>query len=301
MELRLLRSFVTVAEELHFSRASVRLNMAQPPLSRQIKSLEEELGVRLLHRTRRHVSLTEPGRAFLVSARGLLAQAEEAVDHVRRVARGEAGRLALGITSSVAFGETLPRVLRRFRSHHSGVSISLQELSPAEQMEALRAGRIHLGFMRSPEPDPGLVLTPFGREPLVAVLPAEHPLASRVRIPLRALAKDPFITVPRGQSLGGMDLILEACLEAGFRPRVAQQALELPSVIGYVAAGFGVSLLPQTSRNLSHSGVAFVSLTPPRPVFEISAVHLAGQDSPVMEAFLQALQTRASGRASSRT
>lgn len=286
MELRLLRSYVAVAEELHFSRAAQRLHIAQPPLSRQIRRLEEEMGVQLLKRTQRRVTLTDPGRQFLESARSILAQVEESVSLVQRMARGEAGHIAIGMTSSVAFGDALPALLRRFRAHHPAVSLALSEMSAGEQMAALRDGRIQVGFMRPPVREARVALMPFTRETLVAVLPAEHPLAGRRRIPLSALARDPFITVPRSEAVGGLDLVLEACLQAGFRPEIAQQAQEIPSVIGYVAAGFGVSLLPQAARRLAHGGVSFVDLSTPRVFIEMAAVSLAGQDAPLLAAFL---------------
>jgi DNA-binding transcriptional LysR family regulator len=290
MELRLLRYFVAVAEELHFSRAAVRLHIAQPPLSQQIRRLEEELGVQLLVRTKRHVELTEPGRQFLASAREILVQVDYAVRQVQRMERGEAGRIAVGMVSSVAYGETLPRVLRAYRARYPLVSINLQEMGAGEQLVALQENRIQVGFLRPPVQEPGLAMTRFMREPLVAVLPAEHPLAARKRIPLRALANDPFIIVPRSQALGGLDLVLGACFRAGFSPNIAQEALELQSVIGFVAAGFGVSLVPGSARKLMHSGVAFVSLAPAEEFIEIAAVHMAENRSPLLAGFLAILR-----------
>jgi DNA-binding transcriptional LysR family regulator len=295
MELRLLRYFVAVAEELHFSRAALRLHMAQPPLSQQIRKLEEELGVQLLTRTKRRVALTEPGRQFLGSAQEILAQVDRAVTQVQRLGRGEAGRIAIGMISSVAFEDTLPRVLRAYRSRYPGVSIALRELDTGEQLAALQENRIQIGFLRPPILEPGLTMTPFLREPLVAVLPAEHPLAGRKRIALQALANDPFIVVPRSQALGGLDLVLEACVRAGFTPRVAQEALELQSVIGLVAAGFGVSLLPRAAGRLVHSGVAFVALAPPELCIEIAAVHLTENRSPLLAGFLATLRETLNG------
>ncbi len=291
MELRLLRYFVAVAEELHFSRASARLHIAQPPLSRQIRQLEEEIGVQLLHRTKRHVALTEPGRAFLASARAILAQVDGAVLQAQRMAQGEEGQVSIGMVSSVAFGDALPRLLRAFRSSHPAVSIALQEMSAAEQADALRERRIQIGFMRTPGEAPDFQVVLFAREPLVAVLPAEHPLASRRRIPLQALARDSFIAGPRNQGLGGANMVLDACLRAGFSPDITHHALELQSVIGYVAAGFGVSLLPGTARKLAHEGVSFVSLSGPQAFAETSAVHLAGQETPALTAFLAVLRS----------
>jgi DNA-binding transcriptional LysR family regulator len=290
MELRLLRYFVAVAEELHFSRAAARLNMAQPPLSQQIRRLEQELGLPLLVRTKRHVELTEPGRQFLVSAREILAQTDRAVTQVQSMGRGEAGRITIAMISSVAFEDTLPRVLRAYRARYPAVSITLQEMNGDEQLAALREDRIQIGFLRPPILESGLAMTAFYREPLVAVLPAEHPLAARKRIPLKALANDPFIVVPRSQALGGLDLVFGACLRAGFTPRVAQEARELQSVIGFVAAGFGVSLLPATARKLMHTGVAFVSLAPPAEFVEIAAMYKARNTSPLLAAFLGILR-----------
>jgi DNA-binding transcriptional LysR family regulator len=176
------------------------------------------------------------------------------------------------------------------------VSITLQEMGAGEQLAALQENRIQIGFLRPPVLEPGLTLTPFLREPLVAVLPVEHPLAGRKRIALQALADDPFIVVPRSQALGGLDLVLEACVRAGFTPKVTQEALELQSVIGLVAAGFGVSLLPRTARRLVHSGVAFVALAPPELCIEIAAVHLAENRSPLLAGFLATLRETLSGQ-----
>ncbi|MDR3670915.1 MAG: LysR substrate-binding domain-containing protein [Holophaga sp.] len=290
MELRLLRYFVAVAEELHFSRAAVRLHMAQPPLSQQIRRLEQELGVQLLNRTRRQVALTEPGRDFLASAQEILRQVEGAVARVQRLGRGEAGRLAIAMISSVAYQDTLPRILRAYRARFPAVSITLQEMNAEEQLAALREDRIQVGFLRTPIADSGMAVTSFFRDQLVAVLPAEHPLAARKRIPLKALSNDLFIVVPRSQALGGLDLVLQSCFQAGFTPRVAQEARELQSLIGFVAAGFGVSLVPATARKLMHSGVAFVALAPPVLFIEVAAVYKARNDSPLLAAFLGILR-----------
>ena len=175
MELRLLRYFTVVAEELHFSRAAARLNMAQPPLSQQIRRLEEELGVQLLARTKRHVELTDPGRLFLDSAREILARVDRAVTEVQRAARGEVGHITIGLVSSVSYEDILPRVLRAYRERHPSVAITLQEMSSGEQLTALREGRIQVGFLRPPIQGLGITTLTVLREPLVAVLPASIP------------------------------------------------------------------------------------------------------------------------------
>lgn len=299
MDLRLLRYFTVVAEELHFSRAAARLHMAQPPLSQQIKHLEEELGVQLLARTRRRVELTEPGRQFLGSAREILAQVDRAVLQVQRASRGEVGEIAIGLVSSASYEDTLPRVLRAYRERHPAVAITLHELSSGEQLEALREGRIQVGFLRPPIHEPGIITTTVLREPLVAVLPANHPLAGRKRIPLAALAADPFIMIPRSHGLGILDLVMRACLEAGFIPRIAQEAKEIQTVVSFVAAGFGVSLLPGTVRRLAHAGVAYAPLAPPQVLIEIAAAHRSGDASPLLAAFLAVLRETVSGRRAS--
>ena len=290
MELRHLRYFVAVAEELHFTRAATRLHIAQPPLSQQISQLEEELGVRLLNRTRRRVELTEPGRQFLASAKEILAQVDLATFQARRVAQGEVGRINLGMSSSVTYEDTLPKVLRAYRASYPDVTIHVQEMSPGEQVEALRQGRIQIGFLRTIRGEPGLSSTLFYREPLIMVLPADHPLAARKRISLRALAEVPFIVIPQSQTFGGQGLLMEACLKTGFTPRIAQEAATLQSVISFVAAGFGASLVPASVRKLTHSGVAFVELFPQKIHFEISAVYLTQRPSPLVDTFLGVLK-----------
>ena len=300
MELRLLRYFTVVAEELHFSRAAARLNMAQPPLSQQIRRLEEELGVQLLARSKRHVELTEPGRLFLDSAREILAQVDRAVTEVQRAARGEVGHITIGLVSSASYEDILPRVLRAYRERHPSVAITLQEMSSGEQLAALREGRIQVGFLRPPIQGLGITTLTVLREPLVAVLPAEHPLAARRRIALSALANDPFIMIPPSHGLGILDLVMGACLKAGFVPRIAQEAKEIQTVVGFVAAGFGVSLLPETVRRLTHSGVVYVPLAAPRVLIEIAAAHRSGDASPLLRAFLAILRETILGRALTR-
>ena len=295
MELRHLRYFLAVAEELHFSRAAARLHMAQPPLSQQIRRLEEELGVQLLARTKRRVELTGPGLQFLEDAREILARADQAVTRVQRSARGEVGQLRIGLVSSAAYGDTLPRLLRAYRERYPAVAITLLEMSTGEQLAALREDRIQVGFLRPPVGEPDIAITTVLREPLVAVLPAGHPLAASRRIPLAALAGDPFIMISRSHGLGILDLVTGACLRAGFEPRVAQEAKEIQTVVGFVAAGFGVSLLPATVRRLRHGGVAYPSLEPPEVQIEIAAAHRSQDPSPLLSAFLAVLRESEAG------
>src|SRR6266536_81806 len=236
MELRHLRYFLAVADELHFGRAAVRLHIAQPPLSRQVRQLEDELGFDLFVRTPRRVRLTDAGRAFRDEARSILARVAEAAAAARRVAQGEAGALAVGFVASATYA-LLPRLYRRFRERHPDIALALTEMSTAEQVEALRAGQIQVGLARPPVGDDTLAVEPLADEPLVAALPARHRLAASGPVALRALAREPFVLFPRQPRPGWIDVVQAACAAAGFRPAVAQEALELSTAVTLVAAG----------------------------------------------------------------
>jgi DNA-binding transcriptional LysR family regulator len=196
MELRHLRYFVTVAEELHFGRAAQRLQIAQPPLSQQIRQLEEELGVQLFHRTKRSVQLTEAGQLFLEEACQILTRAEQAIQIVQRADRGETGRLTLSFVGSATYS-VLPVVLKVFRRRFPEVLLSLHEMTTTQQVQALHEDRIHLGFVRPPIYEQELMIESILKEPFVAVLPEFHRLANETQISLLTLANDPFILFPR--------------------------------------------------------------------------------------------------------
>jgi DNA-binding transcriptional LysR family regulator len=284
MELRHLRYFVAVAEELHFGRAAERLQMAQPPLSQQIQSLEEELGVRLLQRTKRHVELTEAGRAFLREARQVLEQAEQAVLVARRAARGEIGLLSVGFVGSSCYG-TLPPILRRFRERYPDVQITLRELTATQQVQALRHQRIHVGILRPPIEDKGLQMETIRRETLIVALPAQHPLAARSRIALRELADEPFILFPPQYGPGFYHQIMGACLEAGFSPRVVQEAIEMQTIVSLVAAEIGIALVPASLSNLQRVGVIYRPLAGETPILEIALVWRPDDPAPALARF----------------
>jgi len=286
MELRHLRYFLAVADELHFGRAAARLHIAQPPLSRQIRQLEEELGFELFARTARRVRLTDAGRAFRDEARSLLGRLGDAVAASRRVARGEAGALAVGFVASATYG-LLPRLYRRFRERLPDVALSLTEMSSAEQVEALRAGHIQVGLARPPVGDDALAVEPLAEEPLVAALPARHPLATAREVPLRALARDAFVLFPRQPRPGWIDVVQSACAAAGFRPAVAQEALELSTAVTLVAAGIGVTLVPASAQALRLAGVVYRPLRPPAPATSLLALTRADEPRPVVERFLE--------------
>jgi DNA-binding transcriptional LysR family regulator len=263
IELRRLRAFMVVAEEEHVTRAAERLGMRQPPLTRLLAGLEKELGVRLLHRLPRGVRPTEAGFALLAEARVVLARAEGVAEAVRRAARGEQGRLAIGFTSSAALHPLVPAVLRRFRTAWPGVSILLEEASSGELEEALQQDRLDAAFIRSAGGwREGLMAEPVLEEAMLAALPADHPLAAaQAPLPLVALAREPFVLYRRLAGAGLYDAILAGCREAGFNPIIAQEAPRLPATLSLVAAGIGVSIVPASMRRLGGEEVVYRELT----------------------------------------
>ena len=290
MELRHLRYFVAVAEELHFGRAAARLHIAQPPLSQQILRLERELGVELLRRNRRSVQLTDAGRLLLEHAKPLLAQADHLERLLRQAAAGEVGRLAVGFVGSASY-ETLPRILRAFRDRYPNVELRLEELTTVGQVAALLAGRIDVGLVRPPVGDESLELTPLVEERLVAALPDSHRLARRRRVPVAALADEAFVLVPRRLGTGLYDDVLGVCREAGFSPHVVQEANEMQTIVSLVSAGIGVSLVPESVETFSPPRVAYRPLSGPNASLEIALAHRRSDRSPLVESFREVAAT----------
>lgn len=298
MELRHLRYFVTVAEELHFGRAAERLHIAQPPLSRQVRDLERELGLTLFSRANRRVELTHAGRAFLPEARRTLAQAERAKRAAQRAAGGETGRLRVGFVEAATYSGVLPDALGALRRRLPEVGLELFEQSSQQQTEALRDERIDLGIMHSPPHDAArwLGVERVMRDPMAVALPSAHPLAARARVALRTLAGEPFLMLRRPDGPGLHDRVIAACQNAGFSPQVAQMAGQLQTLVGLVAAGVGVALLPASLAALRRPGVVY------RPLIGLTidmgtwAAWRAGEESPVRAQFLDALRGAARAR-----
>lgn len=289
MELRHLRYFVTVAEELHFGRAAARLFIAQPPLSQQIQQLERELGVTLFARTSRRVQLTPAGTAFLAEARQILAGVERAAEAAKRAARGETGWLGIGFAASATY-DLLPAVLHDFRAAFPEVALSLQELNAAEQASALREKGIHVGFARPYAPEPNAVIHAVQREPFLAALPDSHPLTHFAALRLAELADEPFISFPASPRPSYADVVRLACKGAGFTPRVVQEVREMQTALSLVAAGFGIALLPSSVQHLHRDGVAYRSLLEPAPRTELAVVSRRDDPSPVLQNFLAVVQ-----------
>jgi DNA-binding transcriptional LysR family regulator len=258
MELRHLIYFIAVAEELHFSRAAKRLNISQPPLSQQIKHLEEEIGVRLFNRTKRRVEITPAGLVFLAEARQIITMSEEAVRRTIRADRGEIGQLAMGFIGSANYS-VLPQVIREFRKRFQEVEITLTEMNTSHQIEAFLNGRIQVGFLRPPRgiEDKGISAEPIFREPLMVAMPTNHPLRGETVMPLRLLAKEPFIMIPRQRGPGFFDYIIALCQQEGFSPYIALEASQFHTIIGLVAAGIGIAIMPASMRRSRIEGVVF--------------------------------------------
>jgi DNA-binding transcriptional LysR family regulator len=256
MELRHLRYFVVVAEELNITRAAKLLQMAQPPLSQQIHQLEEELGVTLFHRSKRRIELTDAGQVFLEEARRTLAQAEHARRMAQRAQRSEIGRLVMGFVSEATY-DLLPTMLQAYRARFPQVEIVLREMTTMQQVQALQKGSIHLGMLRPPIPETGLNLQIVREEPFVVVLPPTTRFAPSEQLPLSALSEEPFVLFPRAISPGVYDQVINLCNQAGFSPIIVQEATELHTILGLVAVGIGVSLLPASARLLRSQGVIY--------------------------------------------
>lgn len=288
MELRHLRYFVAVAEELHFGRAAERLLVAQPSLSRQIRQLEGELGVALLERTSRRVELTAAGRVFHDRALATLAQADEAGGAARRASAGQVGRLAVGFVASVAV-EVLPDVVAEHRRQRPEVALHLREMTTEQQMPALLERRIDVGIGRDLEPVPGLRVAPMRRERLVVAVAREHPLHRRRRLGLRELRDDAFVHLPREQVPRAWDRIWSMCRRAGFVPARAMEGQQFVTLLALVAAGIGVAVVPESVRTLRRDRVAYIGIDDPEAWSEITVAVRAQGKNPVVPGFVELL------------
>ncbi|MGD0197811.1 MAG: LysR substrate-binding domain-containing protein [Solirubrobacteraceae bacterium] len=290
MELRHLRYFVAVAEELHFHRAATRLHISQPPLSQQIRALEAEIGVTLLVRNRRRVELTAAGASFLVSARMILEAVDRGAETARRVAAGEIGSLSVGFVGSAMFSPVLPTILRDFASRHPDVDLHLRELPTAEQLDALSHGRIDVGVIRGPlraaTLAPGLELAVIHREHMVVALPEAHLLAAKSRLRASDLQGETFVILRRSEAPGLWTPLASLMGGAGGLPEEVQEVAEMQTIIALVASGFGVSLVPASVGDTDRPGVTFRPLADPSPMIELSLAWASSERSPVLEAFL---------------
>lgn len=291
MDLRHLRYFVATAEELHFGRAAERLHIAQPALSIQIKALEEMLGVQLLNRTNRVVTLTEAGRLFLKEARRTLEQAQHAAVVARRAGRGEIGRIEIGYSADVSYSGVLSKTLREYRRQVPDVELGLHELHPSSQIAQLLENRIQIGVLASfigtpawklPEELDAIRLMEW---PIRLALPVDHPLAQRTRIPREALVDEPFILY-----IGSDDELDRSFVQLvlGFAPRVAYEAQSGFSLVSLVGAGLGVAIVPSSVVSISvGEQVAYRPIAGNSIQFGTEVVFRRDADDPAVAKFLQ--------------
>ena len=266
MELRHLRYFVAVAEELNFTRAAVRVGIGQPPLSQQIRDLEDELGTALFLRTPHGVKLTEAGHAFLREARVVLAGAAQAKSVAQRAGRGESGSLRIGFTGSLSFNTSVPGIIRDFSRAWPDVGLHLEEANTMHLLDRLMKETLDAVFIRpGKEALPGIQLSRFADEPMCIALPAHHRLANRKSIALIDLADEAFVLFARGAVLSLYDEIVNVCRHVGFEPKVHQTAPQMTSVVNLVAAELGVSIVTSSMCQVRVKGVRYVDIKGPAP------------------------------------
>lgn len=290
LDLRQLRYFIAVAEELHFGKAAERLHMTQPPLSQTILQLEETLGAPLFERSRRAVALTPAGEALLPEARRLLAQAGTLPELVRRAAAGEQGRLSLAFVSSADYS-VLPPFLRNYRAAYPQVQIALQEATSDRQVDDLLHARIDAGLLIPPLPDKAAVQLDYLKvlaEPLVLAAPAGAVPDGPVW--LKDVPPAPLIIFPRPIAPALHDAILGCFRAAGITPVIGQEAIQMQTIVGLVSAGMGLALVPQSVSNLMRPGVEYRALLDPTPLVETGLAWRRDNPSPVLQGFLELLR-----------
>ncbi len=295
MELRHLRYFIVLAEELNFTRAAERLRIAQPPLSQQIRSLENELGLQLFDRKTRPLQLTPAGQVFLEEAHQVFTQVEQAIVSAQRASRGQIGRLTVGINTSIA-NSVLPDILRAFGTCFPDVEFVLHELVSYQQLQELRDRQIDVGFVhlhnlqKINENDDTLSFASILQEPLVIVLPESHPLAGQSQVSLEALADELFILPPPHLPPGLYGQVVSLCQQVGFSPKVRQEATWMTTVLSLVAGGVGISLLPANVQNLQRTGIVFRSIREQSPILEMAMVWRRNDSSVILHNFLEVVR-----------
>ena len=291
MDLRHLRYFVAVAEEENIGRAAARLHISQPPLTRQIQQLEEELGVTLFIRTPRGMELTQAGELFLEEARNIRALVEQATERTQRAGQGKLGRLDVGIFGS-AILDAIPKLLLAFRNRYPDVKVVLHTLTKAEQIEALRQRRITVGFNRMLAPLEDIGVCQVTTEGLLAAIQADDPLARQPVIRFAELQHHPLILFPTGARPSFIDKVIGLCSTAGFQPTISQEVGDAVTGVALVASGFGVCLVPDSATTLQFPGVVYRALadTPPNFFVDLSCIYRKDDQSPLLGAFLETVE-----------
>jgi DNA-binding transcriptional LysR family regulator len=300
MDLRQLRYFVAVAEELNFTRAAQRLHMAQPPLSTQIRGLEEELGAALFVRDKRRVYLTQAGHALLGRARALQAAADEAQRATRNAAAGRTGRVAMAYTASAMFTERLPAALRRFAAARPSVELLLHEMTSLAQLDALRERTLDVGILRKPDvaPPAGVIVEPWYVAPLIAAVPKDHPLAAKATLRVADLHDQPLLTYPRDAGIGLYWPVLEMLASAGARPRIVREAREPSVMIGLVSAGIGIAIVPADTQCIQLEGVSYRKISSPQALSTLYVAYRKDETVEPVQQLLATLRARPAARAS---
>ncbi len=292
MELRQLRYFIAVAEELHFTRAALRMHIGQPPLSHAIQMLEEDIGAQLFERTKRSVRLTAAGHAFLLDARRIVALTESAGEVARKAARGESGELRIGFTFSTPFTALFSKVINLYREKYPEVSLIFRELSTNRQLEEIEKQQLDLGLIRPPDGATeetvklnNMRVNSLRRDPLLAVLPTTHVLSKKKKVALKDLVDESFIMYPHKAGTGIYPQIMRLCQAQGFAPKVAHEVGEASTIIGLVAAGCGISILPGSFERLQMEGVCYRPLSDSNAMTSLLLVRSQRDSNPLVDAF----------------
>lgn len=301
IETRLLRQFIAVAEELNFNKAAIRLHMAQPPLSQAINRLEDKLGFSLFTRNKRGVKLTPAGDAFLNTAYSTLKELELGIEHALQVSQGIAGKLTV-TALSIAYYESLLSTLRQFRESYPKVQLIIKEMPSSSQARAIVSGEADIAFMRKlPISAQNVESRLLLDEEIVIALPADHPKAKEGRIDLRDFAGEDFVFTPQALGIGYHSQLIALCEAAGFYPRVAQEAAQIQTLIGLVACGFGVALVPESiAGSIMRDKVLFRRINPvtasPNPAIGLYMSWNTDNQSPLMDSFISMLDFNADPR-----
>ncbi|MBN4053399.1 LysR family transcriptional regulator [Haliea sp. AH-315-K21] len=288
-DLRKLRQFIAVAEELHFGKAAIRLHMSQPPLSRSIHQIEKDLQVELFVRHPHGVELTNEGEVFLNEARNILLTVERAYERTLQAKRGEIGRLVIGYHGSTVF-DLLPRLIARFKQKFPQAQIDMHNMNKNEQLLNLRNHSIHIGIIRHVNDEPGITTHIITKEPIYVAVSNRHSLATAKSIAMKSLATEPLIVFPQANRPSFADQTISECRKSGFIPNVVQETEDAVSALVLVSAGLGISLVPHSACNIKIPDVTFIPLNNPKFRVELCCIHLTERRAPVLEAFLQIIK-----------